>query len=424
MKVLHVNTYSSGGAFNGMYRLHLALLKQGIKSKVLVKYLPDIHDYTEVYCFNKPFRKKNLFNQVLSKIGFPVTSTQQIWKYTRNKNGQFETISFPFSDWDITESNEYKEADIINLHWVGDYLDFRTFFKKNKKNVVWTLRDSYPFQGIFHLQNDLERNNDYWKKLNNQMILYKKMFLRKNKSSIAFVGISNYIKEKSKASILFNNYEHHTIYNCIDTNLFNKIDKSLARSELNIDEKLIVFCFAADTINRFNKGFKELKTAIEMLPYKNVLFLSVGEGVPSKFKLSVNHRHLGKLANKDLSLVYAASDAFIFPTKEESLGNVMLEAMACGTPVIGTPVGGLPEVIKENFNGVISKDTSSLALKDAIEFFLSIRNDFNSDAIRDFVIKNFNEDKISSEYILLYKNLSKKKTDAQSDATKKCITIE
>lgn len=405
MKILHVNTYSSGGAFNGAYRLHLALQKHGIESKMIVKDLPDNHNYIEVYKFNTPFRKKNNFNRIMTRLGFPVTSEQRIWKYTHNRKGKFERISFPFSDYDITISKEYDEADIINLHWVGDFLDYKSFFKKNKKAVVWTLRDSYPFQGIFHLQNDLERNDDYWKRLNNEMIRYKKKCLVQMKSSIVIVGISNFIKERSKSSILFKSFEHHVIYNCIGPDEFKKIDKDVARKLLNIDEKLMVFCFVADSINRFNKGFAELKVAIEMLLSKNVLFLSVGEGCAANFKISVKHRHFGKLTNNDLNLVYAASNAFIFPTKEEALGNVMLEAMASGTPVIGTPIGGLPEVIKSGFNGLLSKDTSSESLKDAMELFLATNQNYHADKITDFIKENFNENKISSQYKRLYKNM-------------------
>lgn len=382
---------------------------------MLVKDLPDNHNYTNVFKFNTPFRKKNIFNRIMTRLGFPITSDQRIWKYTHNRNGKFERISFPFSDYDITISKEYDEADIINLHWVGNFIDYKSFFKKNKKIVVWTLRDSYPFQGIFHLQNDLERNGEYWKRLNNEMIRYKTKCLAQIKSPIEIVGISNFIKEKSKTSELLRRFEHHVIYNCIDHNEFKRIDKSIARELLNIDKKLIVFCFVADSINRFNKGFSELKVAIEMLLCRNILFLSVGEGTAANFKISVKHRHLGKLNSNDLNLVYAASNAFIFPTKEEALGNVMLEAMACGTPVIGTPIGGIPEVIRTGFNGLLSKNTSSEGLKNAMENFITTRESYHADEITNFISKNFNENKISSEYVQLYENLIKSNNQEKSN---------
>jgi glycosyltransferase involved in cell wall biosynthesis len=57
-------------------------------------------------------------------------------------------------------------------------------------------------------------------------------------------------------------------------------------------------------------------------------------------------RFLGYIAEKDLPLFYQASDFFVLPTRElEGFGLVNLEAMASGTPVLGTPVGGIPEVI-------------------------------------------------------------------------------
>ena len=56
-------------------------------------------------------------------------------------------------------------------------------------------------------------------------------------------------------------------------------------------------------------------------------------------------RWLGVLARDELAHAYAAADVFVFPSKSETFGLVMLEAMACGTPVVAYPVNGPLEVL-------------------------------------------------------------------------------
>jgi hypothetical protein len=83
-------------------------------------------------------------------------------------------------------------------------------------------------------------------------------------------------------------------------------------------------------------------------------------------------RWLGRFDNDStLAQVYAAGDAFILPSREDNLPNTMLEAMCCGTPVIGFNVGGLPEVITPGENGLLAQPEDPRALAEAILAFSS-----------------------------------------------------
>jgi glycosyltransferase involved in cell wall biosynthesis len=77
--------------------------------------------------------------------------------------------------------------------------------------------------------------------------------------------------------------------------------------------------------------------------------------------------------------VYRGSDIFVLPSENETFGQVFVEAMSCGLPVIGTKVGGIPEIISDSYNGylVLPEDSSILAQR--IETLInnkSIRKDF------------------------------------------------
>ncbi len=80
-------------------------------------------------------------------------------------------------------------------------------------------------------------------------------------------------------------------------------------------------------------------------------------------------RFLGFIPDNELPLYYQASDAFVLPTRElEGFGLVAVEALACGTPVLGTPVGAIPEILGElqpdlMFEGIGPEDIARGILK-------------------------------------------------------------
>ncbi len=72
------------------------------------------------------------------------------------------------------------------------------------------------------------------------------------------------------------------------------------------------------------------------------------ESLTGSLGLQSHVRFLGFIPDNELPLYYQASDAFVLPTRElEGFGLVAVEALACGTPVLGTPVGAIPELLGE-----------------------------------------------------------------------------
>ncbi|MCP4120494.1 MAG: glycosyltransferase, partial [Bacteroidetes bacterium] len=82
---------------------------------------------------------------------------------------------------------------------------------------------------------------------------------------------------------------------------------------------------------------------------------------------------LGRISETDLPLSYAAADCFVLPTRAlECFGLIVLEAFACNTPVIATPVGSIPEVMgKYGDQGWLAADTSGQAIANQMRNFLS-----------------------------------------------------
>jgi glycosyltransferase involved in cell wall biosynthesis len=107
--------------------------------------------------------------------------------------------------------------------------------------------------------------------------------------------------------------------------------------------------------------------------------------------LESNIRQLGRLSDADLPLAYRAATLSIVPTQAlEGFGMITLESLASGTPVLVTPIGGLPEVIHPFAPECVLADTSADAIASALASFLKGTQRLpTSDACRDYAVSNF-----------------------------------
>ena len=99
---------------------------------------------------------------------------------------------------------------------------------------------------------------------------------------------------------------------------------------------------------------------------------------------------------------FALADVFVLPSREDNLPNVMLEAFASGTPIIGFKIGGVAEHIVTNVTGVLADELTGFALSQAIIELKNSKNKYHKEAIRAYAKNNFGLKKQADSYCSVY----------------------
>lgn len=377
MNIVIISSSDTGGAGIAALRLHKALLASGANSHFL--------------CFNKSSNVKNVI-QIIKPLSCRIIEHLPIpfWNNRYRKiaplvNKDYECISFPESIDYISRHPIVKEADVINLHWVGNCLSYKSFFKKIKKPIIWTLHDMNPFLGCAHFSRDV---NSYpqWLYLENRIRKKKEKWIHCAKH-IEIINLCNWMQEYSASTEVFGKCSHHIIRNSIDTTIFKEYPQQPIRKIFNIPSNKTVLIFVSQAINNTRKGFDLLLKALESV--KNCYIMMIGI-CDENLNINNNIRYIGNVCDEKLiALYYAAADVFLLPSREDNLPNTMLESLCCGTPVVTMPNGGMTDIIKNGLNGYICKEPTSESFAQAINEFIQCgvsmkRSDISNEAKQMF----------------------------------------
>jgi len=334
-------------------------------------------------------------------------------------------IDYSNTDW-ILDTKEFKEADIIHLHNLhGWYFNLKTLEKISKlKPVVWTFHDMWAMTPHCAHSYDCELKDGFYQcsflnsypriTWNNEKYLSECKKNIYSNSNFNIVVPSLWLKNKVEKSVL-KDKDINLIYNGIDENIFNISDKIKNKQELKIpiDKKVILFLSDGGKRNEF-KGWNFIEKVVEKFKdNNNVLFLCVGGKKTMKDKIYDNLLYISKISDKKiLSKYFSASDIFLYPSLADNCPLVILEAMACGIPIVTFNTGGIPELVKHLENGYIAKYKDSLDLINGVNYILNL-DDRALEEIKNKsrlkVVTNFTVNKMATQYEELYNKILKGK---------------
>lgn len=294
--------------------------------------------------------------------------------------------------------------DIINAHWAIPPGFLATFTKNfHKKPVLITLYGA-----------------ELWPAIKSDSKVMKWMISYALNKANKVVGISDATCDAGKEISCRKDIE--ILPDGIDTETFNpEVDGSEVQERYDLENYFMIFS-SGRMVER--KGFRYL---IEALPYvlekyPNTKLIIGGDG-PERQSLEVLVKSLEIennvifprfISDEDFPKYMKACDVFVLPSIVDSKGDtegsatILLEAMACGTPVVGTKVGGVPYAIKDGFGGFLVNQKDPKQLGEAIIMLLDnkgLRREMGIKG-RGYVEEMFSWDRIAKRYICDFEQLS------------------
>lgn len=384
MKVLLVANSLGGGAGKACLRLYYALRGAGVDVRLL--YLepgrqPDDPNIAPFYGSVSRLFLRQLIMQPLLKLKAVLAG---------DPAGNYR---LPVSIHRLENHAWVGWADVVNLHWVPNFVDYKRFFSRvGRKPIVWTMHDLLPFSGGFHYRSEIQ---------NRDVAVEQRIKRSKEKAvseaNLSIVAPSSWALAESQKYGTFSACRHTHIFNGVPLDVFQPLSKKLARSILGLPVDSRIVLFVADSIDSKRKGIGLLVEAMALLKDANITFVSIGGGsmpVDSSFP----YISLGSMSDDvALAIAYASADVAVVPSVEDNSPNTILESLACGRPVIGMNNGGIPQLVCSEHLGVVLDQAQPEGLAEAIKTTLA--TDYSEDSIRRYAQANFDLGVLASRYI-------------------------
>ena len=368
-----------GGVGNSCYSLSLELAERGHEVTVFTS------NYPKNVSFNYPKKiKVNRLNYVF-----------------RFQNATFSPALL-----------KIKGFDAVHLHLPYHFGGELAFFASKLRNM--------PLIATYQMDVIGEGWLKYFFKLHEKTFL--KLILSK---ADKIIYSSKDYAENSNFAELFKRREKDCfeVPNGVDTKKFNSnLDARELRNKIGIkkEEKVVLFVGALDKAHYF-KGVEVLLKAFSGIKEKNAKLVLVGEGdlkdyyIKTAKLLGINRNvfFAGRVSSEELPYYYNLCDFSVLPSTDrgEAFGMALVEAMACGKPVIAGNLPGVRNVVEERKNGLLAEAGNEKDLKEKMEKLLqdsSLRKKFGENG-RKKALEKYDWGKIAERVEGIYEDVLVKK---------------
>ncbi len=417
MKVVHVNTFDcTGGAARAAYRLHSGLRKSGLDSRMFVA--EKISDDPSVLHYIPPADLKSRLGRRLRRE----LIVRSAGRYLDKAPSRLTNFSDDRTIYGVDAWRHLPEHDLIHLHWVTGFLDYRSFFASMPPNkpIVWTLHGMEVFTGgCFYdggcgkfaqqcgacpelgSQSHSDLSRQVWRRK-------RENFANVQTNRLHIAAPCRWMRDQVTRSSLLSRFPCSVIPNGLDTDVFAPRDRRIAREVLGIPQHSKVILFAADGVHVPRKGFQMFVRSLADVPPESMPFLlSVGPGEPPDFG-GLHQVHVGSIQNdRFLSFVYSAADVSVIPSLQDNLPNTMIESIACGVPVVGFAVGGIPDAVRPGVTGALARVGDVADLRSALLELLGSKERLNEFSVncRRIALQEYSLETQARRYLAIYEEL-------------------
>lgn len=400
MRIFQINTADTkGGAGKVAYSLKNGLQKFGHQSSLLVsrKYAKNDKDVFLIRSDN------NLRRKILKKVTHLLA----------------DDLDF-FPSNHVLKMPQFKNADIVHCHNLHtNYFNLSALIKISAlKPIIWTFHDMWPITAhCAHAFDGKIKENGFFTcpslNIYPPILWHNEKYLEKKKkkiytnSNFHIVTPSKWLAEKVSQSIL-KDKPLTVIYNGVDAKIFRPLPPDQCRHNLGLPQnKKIILVIAKRGQSNPWKGGNYAQELVDY--YKNkedVCFVNLGG---DKDKISGNTISVAYVSDeKKLAEYYSAADVLLYPSVADNCPLVVLEAQACGLPVVSFRTGGIPELFEHKNTGYIADHKDASGLIAGVDHFLE-KSESENETIKFIAAKNIAEkftiERMVDQYIKLYEKL-------------------
>ena len=378
--------------------------KKRIKILIVASDYPSVHDSASGVFFREQARAIAMYNDVtvLCFYSRPVKASN-LWKaYRVNKNTEngIPTIRFEYPKiWEKMDGLNYLLIIIYSIFLVRkegpfDIIHAQKFFPSGL--VGYALKKKYKSRLVV-----TEHAGDF--KHSMRSLLRRISIKNVMKNSNRVIAVSSFLANSIKEYAT--NLKIEVVPNPVNTKKFcvnfrqnaaRKNKKILHISDLKTIKGIHIIIEAADKLRKKRSDF--------------VIIIIGGKRKPiKKWRDSLKFRtdfikFLGEMNHEEIASYMRACDFFILPSLRESFGAVLIEAMACGKPVLTTRCGGPEEIVSSDV-GIIIPPNDVDSLTNALDYMLDNYHEFDSEIIAKFAADNFSYDVVGRRLDFIYREI-------------------
>ncbi|MDZ4253698.1 MAG: glycosyltransferase family 4 protein [Sulfuritalea sp.] len=352
MNVLHFSTSDiEGGSARSAWRIHGGLKRSGVGSRMLVG-SKSSNDPSVAAVAGDGWlqRADTVSNIILQKLGLQYLYVPSSARLARHP-------------W-------VQEADLFQLfNTHGGYFALDTLARLGRRApIVWRLSDLWPLTGHCAYPGDCVRwmdgcgqcpDLDAYPPIGRDTTaqLWRRKRVSYDQCDITVIAPSSWTEAAARCSPLLAGRPVHRVPNGIDHAVFTPRGRQEARARLGIaDERLAILFAAHIAFDNPRKGSDLLLEALRMLGRREDVFLLVAGRNAERWRsqVPIDVVPLGYMEGDELLAdVYSAADVVCVPSAVENLPNIVLEAMACGTPVVAIDAGGMRDAVRDGDTGLL-----------------------------------------------------------------------
>lgn len=408
MRVAHLNVHERhGGAGRAAHRLHARLRLKGVDSHLVV------HRGAEGQSVHPP-------GSALSRILSGLCRRADRWPLRLYPDRDPVPFSPGWMPGVAARRVRDLAPDLLHLHWLGGGFVRLPTLARMDVPVIWTLHDMWPFTGGCHysegcgrfrescgacprLGSGTERDLSRWAWDHKRRAL--------SGMDLTVVSPSRWLARSARESSLLGDRRIEVIPNGLDLGTYRPRPAAECREALGLpDDRVLVTFGAADADVDPRKGIGPLHRALTRLAGDDrggrVEVVIFGGRRPEEgCDLPLPVHRLGWLEGEDLVRAYCAADVFVAPSLEDNFPNTVLEALACGTPVVAFDVGGIPELVEPGVHGRLVPRGDASALAEALGELASSEREREamSRAVREKAEAEYSVDRQADRYRRIYR---------------------